>query len=112
MAARRLDLDDHRDARGYVINPFDHLSGVAGLSRCHVFSIEPGAARGGHVHPDHDEQLVVLAGELSATLTGPDEELILSAARPQILMIEPGRWHELRNESDTTAVGICWSTQP
>jgi mannose-6-phosphate isomerase-like protein (cupin superfamily) len=110
MTVPILDLDDHRDERGYVINPFAHLAGVRGLSHCHVFSIEPGAARGGHVHPDRDEQLVVLAGELRAVLAEPEEELVLSGAAPRILVIEPGRWHQLRNESASVAVGMCWST--
>jgi len=102
-------LDSHTDARGYVINPFEHLQSTALISNCHIFSIEPGHVRGNHTHPGRNEEVIVLAGELVIRMPDLEEEYSLSAA--DILKIEPGVRHIFENENDSTAIAICWSSR-
>ena len=105
----RSKLNNHKDARGYVINPFEHLQSTSLISNCHIFSIEPGNARGNHTHPGRNEEVIVLAGELVIKMPDQDEEFTLSEA--DILKIDPGVKHVFANESESTAIAICWSSR-
>ncbi len=108
---RLRPMDDHRDDRGYVVNPFEHLASTGEVTHCHALSVEPGAARGDHVHPERNEELLVLAGELSVTDTGTGESLTLTAASPAVLELAPGVPHVIRNRGEATAVALCWSSR-
>ncbi|MCK4671725.1 MAG: cupin domain-containing protein [Candidatus Aegiribacteria sp.] len=102
-------LNDHRDDRGYVINPFEHLQSTSLISNCHIFSIEPGHVRGNHTHPGRNEEVIVIAGELVIRMPDQEKEYTLSEA--DILKIDPGVCHIFANENDSTAVAICWSSR-
>jgi quercetin dioxygenase-like cupin family protein len=108
-ACPRRKLDTHKDSRGYVINPFDHLTSTSDISNCHIFSIEPGNVRGDHTHPGRNEEVIVLSGELVIRMPDQNEEYTLSEA--DILKIDPGVRHIFANENDSTAVAICWSSR-
>lgn len=108
-ACLRRKLDTHKDARGYVVNPFEHLQSTSLISNCHIFSIEPGHVRGNHTHPGRNEEVIVLAGELVIRIPDQDEEYTLSEA--DILRIDPGVHHVFANENDLTAIAICWSSR-
>ena len=102
-------LDDHRDHRGFVVNPFELLANTGDISNCHAFSIEPGYARGNHTHPARNEQVLVLSGAI--TVKQKDGSTTLSAAMPSILTIPRGIRHIFENNSTETAVVICWSSE-
>lgn len=101
-------LNDHRDNRGFVVNPFEHLSDTGDISNCHAFTIEPGCIRGNHTHEDRNEQVLVLAGEV--TVTTPGEIAVLTAKTPSLLTIPKGVSHTFRNRGSEAAAVICWSS--
>jgi quercetin dioxygenase-like cupin family protein len=101
--------DDHRDARGWVVNPFEHLDDTGEVESCHVFSVEPGCSRGGHSHPGRNEEILVLAGRLEVRYG--DRSAVLGTAEIRILEVEPGMPHSLHNRWGETAVAICWSSR-
>lgn len=101
-------LEDHRDERGFVVNPFGHLTSTGDISNCHAFSIEPGCTRGNHTHPARNEQILVLSGYIS--VVQGEETVSLSAATPSILTIPENTKHVFRNTGSETAVVICWSS--
>ncbi len=101
-------LDDHRDERGFVVNPFEHLSNTGEISNCHAFSIEPGCTRGNHMHPARNEQILVLAGNISVMHSS--ETTTLAAATHSILTIPEKIKHTFKNTGSKTAVVICWSS--
>ena len=103
-------LEDHRDRRGWVVNPFEHLAETGRVRRCHVFSIEPGYSRGGHLHPSANEEIIVLRGRLEVVCR-PGGSRVLSGDRLQIVEIGQGVAHELHNRWEETAVAICWSSR-
>lgn len=100
----------HRDERGWVINPFDHLADPAAVTDCHAFSIEPGCRRGGHTHPGRDEQVAVLSGTIAIVDTETGHEEIMSPSRACLLVIPPGIPHAFENRSGETAVAVCFSS--
>ena len=102
-------LDDHRDNRGFVVNPFSHLKNTGDISNCHAFSIEPGCSRGNHTHPARNEQVLVLSGAVSVKYC--NEIVVLSAELPSILTIPEGIKHSFENNSQQTAAVICWSSE-
>jgi quercetin dioxygenase-like cupin family protein len=103
------ELDDHRDARGWVLNPFGHYMEGSGMPlKCHAFSIEPGCSRGGHRHPGRNEEMLVLCGSLDVEMEG--EPLIrLSQEDHSLLVISAGTGHRFTNRTGTTVVVLCWS---
>lgn len=102
-------LDDHRDHRGYVINPFAHLENTGDITNFHTFTIEPGHSRGNHLHPARNEQVLVLAGEISVETSAGTR--VLTGLSPSILTIPGGMEHTFTNNSRETAVVMCWSSQ-
>ena len=108
-AMDKISLNDHRDERGFVVNPFEHLPDTGDISNCHAFSIEPGCARGNHTHPARNEQILILSGTI--TVKQKEGDIILSAAVPSILTIPEGIKHTFENNTDKTAVVICWSSE-
>ena len=105
----KISLNDHRDNRGFVVNPFEHLADTGDISNCHAFSIEPGCARGNHTHPARNEQILVLSGTITIKLK--DSSTILSTSSSSILTIPAGTKHTFDNNTKETAVLICWSSE-
>lgn len=106
---RNQILNDHRDSRGFVVNPFEHLAGTGDISNCHAFSIEPECSRGNHTHPARNEQILVLSGAI--TVKQQNKDITLSAETPSILTIPSGIRHTFENNTKETAVVICWSSE-
>lgn len=102
-------LDDHRDRRGWVVNPFEHLADTGEVSHCHAFSIEPGCSRGGHRHSGRNEEILVLAGRLEVRHGGA--ATVLDTGQLRILDVQAGTAHSLHNHWDRTAVAVCWSSR-
>jgi quercetin dioxygenase-like cupin family protein len=104
-----LILNDHRDERGFVVNPFEHLANTGSISNCHAFSMEPGSTRGNHSHSSRNEQVLVLAGTIEVEYN--NSITTLTAATPSILTIFKEIKHTFRNNSSSTAVVLCWSSE-
>ncbi len=102
-------LDDHRDNRGFVVNPFSHLNNTGDISNCHAFSIEPGCSRGNHTHPARNEQVLVLSGAVSVKYC--NKTVVLTAEFPSIFTIPEGIKHSFENDTQQTATLICWSSE-
>lgn len=102
---RLLPFDDHRDARGFVVNPFEHLLDTGAVFRCHAFSIAPGTVRGGHAHPERNEKAFLLAGRV--VLRTPSGDTALEA--PALVELEPGEYHSFHCPEGSDAVLLCWS---
>jgi len=102
-------LNDHRDERGFVVNPFEHLADTGSISNCHAFSMEPGSTRGGHAHSSRNEQVLVLAGTIEVEYN--NFTTTLTAAAPSILTIHKQVKHTFRNSSNYPAVVLCWSSE-
>ena len=102
-------LDDHRDDRGFVVNPFNHIENTGDISNCHAFSIEPGCSRGNHTHPGRNEEVLLLAGKID--IITPDKAVTVSVKNPEIVSIPENTKHTFKNNSNTTATVICWSNK-
>lgn len=102
---RHLSFDDHRDNRGFVVNPFEGVLETGSVSNCHAFSINPGCSRGGHSHPERNEKVLLLAG--SITVNAGEDELVLSA--PAFFELEPGESHAFHCTGGSSASVLCWS---
>jgi mannose-6-phosphate isomerase-like protein (cupin superfamily) len=111
MAARieKRGMDLHPDARGWVVNPFEHLPAEAVPNHCHIISIEPGHARGRHLHPGRDEHFIALSGEIHVVEMDCGSVTVISGAHPELLVIPRGVPHVFENRGSTTAVAICFS---
>jgi len=102
---RLLTFDDHRDKRGYVVNPFEGVRDTGSISNCHAFSINPGCSRGGHSHADRNELVLLLSG--SITVNAGEDEFVLDA--PAFFEIPPGEGHSFHCTGDSSATVVCWS---
>lgn len=106
-----VPMDDHRDHRGFVLNPFERIGDTGSITNCHVFSIEPGCSRGGHSHPGRNEEVLLLSGELTIRFPETSAQRKLRMNEPVLLVIEQGTVHLFENRGTTTAVAICWSSR-
>ncbi len=104
-----MDINGNKDQRGFVVNPFEHLENTGDITNFHAFSIEKNHSRGNHLHPARNEQVLVVAGEITVTTTAGTTRL--NSGIPSILTIPEGMQHTFSNESDETAVVLCWSSR-
>ncbi len=102
---RCLDFHDHRDHRGFVVNPFEGLECTGTITNCHAFSINPGCSRGGHSHPDRNEKVLLLSGEVTVITETARKQLIA----PAFLEIAPGEFHSFQCNGGDAAAVLCWS---
>lgn len=100
-----LAFDDHRDNRGFVVNPFEDVCATGSVGNCHAFSINPGCTRGGHSHPERNEKVLLLSG--SITVSAGDDERTFTA--PALFELEPGESHAFHCSGDSSATVLCWS---
>lgn len=102
------EISDHRDQRGFVVNPFQHIENTGEITNFHAFSIEKGHSRGNHFHPARNEQVLVVSGKITVETTAGST--VLTAENPSILTIPGGMRHTFTNGCDETAVVLCWSS--
>lgn len=102
---RILDFDDHRDNRGFVVNPFEALCDTGSVSNCHAFSINPGCTRGGHSHPERNEKVLLLSGTITVAAGGVER----AVSAPAFFEIAPGENHSFHCPGGESATVLCWS---
>jgi len=103
------DISGHTDDRGFVVNPFEHMENTGDITNFHAFSIMKHQSRGNHLHPGRNEQVLVVAGEI--TVTTSDGIITLNANNPSILTIPEGVRHTFSNKGDHAAIVLCWSSR-
>ncbi len=103
-------MDDHRDNRGYVLNPFEFIADTGSITNCHAFSIEPCCSRGGHAHPGRNEEVLILRGALTVSFPEMETSTVISTDKPALLCISQGVCHLFENMGEETAVALCWSS--
>lgn len=112
------------DARGWGTNPW-RGSGIdpEGPLACHVVSIEPGAVRGNHLHPDAQEWMLLfgapctVAGRRGGTAgadnrAGTTESLRLEGSRPTLVHFPAGEAHAVRGEGPGTTFLVAFNDHP
>jgi oxalate decarboxylase/phosphoglucose isomerase-like protein (cupin superfamily) len=108
---RKHVLDARRDQRGWVINPIVPSPPGMVLGHVHVASLEPGAVRGNHVHPDSSEYVAVWGGRADVLHEhedgGPVREQV-SEDELVVFEIPAGVAHAVTNTGDTTIYLIAY----
>jgi len=102
---RKTVLEVHSDARGWVVNPLVPPFPDVPLGQVHVASLEPGAVRGNHVHPDKSEHVFVWGGTSDIVWKEESGETVRETVGPDQLVvfeIPPGVAHTVVNTGDTT----------
>ena len=104
-------VNAYEDQRGAVVYPFRDL-GVdpSEMKNMHVASIAPGEARGNHLHPAHEEYVLVAGMEVMLSLVSPDGAVktIAVGPEPSLVTIHPGVAHVFKNEGDYPCFLTCW----
>lgn len=104
MKVHCLEAGAGRDKRGWRID----LLRACGLQNepigdLHAVSLEPGACRGNHFHPDSFEWLLVFGGPAvlawRKNACAGAEQLLIEGNRPHLFEIPAGVEHAVRNRS-------------
>jgi len=78
----------------------------------HLASLEPGAVRGNHRHPNVTEWLLVFGAPATVAWRAPDgaeEQVGAGAEGPVLVELPPGTPHALRGEGPGTAYLLSWA---
>lgn len=111
---RIVSLQDRSwsDERGWGLQPLK-AAGLdpSRLGEMHVVSLEPGAVRGNHVHPETTEWMLLCGGPMvvSWRADAGSEEAVINGASPALLEIPPGVAHAVRSDADRVVYLLCWS---
>ena len=116
MRVIELGKDVWGDERGWGMNPWRD-SGLLpdGELSCHVVSLEPGAVRGNHRHPDAEEWLVLFGAPATVAVSkdgGPVEEVRVEGDRPVMIHVEVDEAHALRGEGPGTSFLVAFNDCP
>jgi dTDP-4-dehydrorhamnose 3,5-epimerase-like enzyme len=121
-----LSIPVRSDWRGFVVFPFQEMGvGPDGVLGFHFVTVESGAVRGNHRHPENIEYLLLLSGEWRVAVrnpqtgeTEPKEFSINSLTRGNIgrdrpLVLIPADWpHAIQNTGEETGSLICFYLNP
>lgn len=104
------------DARGWGTNPW-RGSGIdpSGPLSCHVVSIEPGAVRGNHLHPDAEEWMLLFGAPCVVAGRGDSgavETLRVDGPRPTLVHFSAGEAHAVRGEGPGTTYLVAFNDDP
>ncbi len=114
----RLQHKVWRDERGWGLSPLEAAGLPAGAApgNLHVVSLEPGAVRGNHIHPDSTEWFLLCGGPAEiAWQSGPlppRRESILPDDGPALYEVPPGVAHAIRNRSRREIILLAFSDAP
>lgn len=102
----------HEDSRGFVFFPCrDQARRLQDLQRTfHLVSIEPGQARGHHLHPGYEEWLYPFHGRVVFLWEEPPgqvRERVLGGRRT-LVRIPPGVGHAVRNPGSDIVYLLAW----
>jgi quercetin dioxygenase-like cupin family protein len=101
---RRHSLDIYKDwsisARERKPGPPERVDGMT----VGIVSMTKNAPHGGEVHPDGDEILYVISGQVRVSCDSMDEDLILSPG--QACIVPRGEWHQVHMLAPTELLHI------
>lgn len=104
------------DARGWGLDPYRTSGIVPGAEvSCHVVSMNPGAVRGNHLHPDALEWMIVFGAPCTLAGQLPGEapvELRIEGDRPVMVQFEAGEVHAVRGEGPGVTFLVAFNDQP
>ena len=104
-------LSHNSDSRGIFVE-FIKTESSGQIS---YFTMNPGAARGGHYHHTKNEKFLVVKGEIlfnfSNLISTESFGLKVSSASPEVVETVPGWSHELVNISNIEAIVILWANE-
>ena len=83
---------------------------------CHVVSMNPGAVRGNHRHPDAEEWMILFGAPCTIAAARPGEsavtELRIDGARPVMIHFERDEIHAIRGEGPGVSYLIAYNDVP
>ncbi len=85
---------------------------MARVGDVHVVSLEPGAVRGNHRHPNVIEWLLVLGAPVTVAwrdLDGAEKRLRVEGDEPVLLELPPGTPHAVRGEGPGPGYLVSWA---
>lgn len=101
------------DARGWGTLPLKAAGvDVGRVAELHVVSVEPGAVRGDHLHPNVTEWLLLFGARLTFAWReegGPVDSITVSGHEPVLAEIPPGVAHTVRCDGPGTAFLFSWA---
>lgn len=99
------------DERGIVVFPaaaaLARQLKAGNLGDFHIATLKPGAVRGNHVHPHHDEYLVFIGGGGAVTICHNDWKKTLRP-RNATVKIPKGAPHAVVNRGETDLTVACF----
>lgn len=115
---RIIELKDDvwGDERGWGLNPW-RSSGLlpSGELSCHVVSLEPGAVRGNHRHPDAEEWMILFGAPCTVAVSRDDAEpetVRIDGDRPVMLHVARDEAHALRGEGPGPTFLVAFNDRP
>jgi len=112
-----IELDEMRDERGWVVFPFQDQGLLEGrIKNIHAVSMAPGTVRGNHFHLRQKERIVIIGGPCLFAAQNPGSgerfETTFDPDPGDLIMIEPGVAHAIKNISGSPAYLLCGSELP
>lgn len=108
---RKTVLEAHSDNRGWVVNPLVAPFPETPVGQVHIASLEPGAVRGNHYHPDSSEHVFVWGGSAEVVWQREDGGLVTERVGPSELAVFeiPARVvHAVVNTGDATVYLLAY----
>ena len=104
----------HSDERGWVANPFEGFRKFdMKKGHLHTGSIEPGAVRGNHFHPEAHELIFTFGGDCLWYWEedGVINKSVIAAERAVVVEIPPKIAHAVRNISENTVYFLSYQNE-
>ena len=104
-------LENHADRRGSFIE----ILKTENHGQISCLTAGPGVTRGQHYHHSKSEKFLVVQGKarfcFRNLLTNEKHEIIVSAAKPEVVETIPGWVHNITNISDEEMIVILWANE-
>jgi dTDP-4-dehydrorhamnose 3,5-epimerase-like enzyme len=107
-------IDVQSDSRGQVFEPLsDGMARAGRWPNFHVATVQPGAVRGNHRHPEGTELIVMFGSDARFVYEeqGTRRELTLNRTSALAVHIPPGVAHAIQNTGDGVLVLLCFQSR-
>ncbi|MFH1393762.1 MAG: cupin domain-containing protein [Candidatus Micrarchaeota archaeon] len=115
MEAKLIEREKHSRDDGFLVELFSERYNDFEASHSYLVTMEPGSSRAGHYHRKKTEVIFPAAGKVAITLTDVENkesrsvELDCESGRFAGVIVPPGVWHLVRNETDKPARIVVFS---
>lgn len=108
----RIKIRTLKDARGRILFPFENKAAKSALldgsaKNIHVATLKPGAVRGNHRHPDHDE-FILCVGEGGTFVVRQDGKKRKTKIGDSLIRIKRNLPHAIVNNGKNDIVLFCF----